>query len=148
MRTRFGGVLLGVVVVALVACGGDDVGVEISDTRVAAPTGPNAAMYFRATASGDDVLLGAETDVAGRIDMHVTVIGDDGTMGMHPVDSLEVTAEEDLILAPGESHLMLIEPDRFVEGDEISVTLIWEKAGEMTVDVPVVAPEDAMGDDG
>lgn len=130
-----------------VACdGGGDL--EISDARVSEPTGPNTALYF--TASGDeaDVLVGANTEFAERVDMHESVHGDDGTTGMQRRDTLELVAGGELVLEPGGLHLMLINPDGFVEGDEITVSLTWQSAGEMTIEVPVVAPQDAVGHDG
>ncbi len=57
------------------------------------------------------------------------------------------TADGELVLEPGGYHLMLVDVERVVAGDEIDVTLIWENSGEMTVPVDVVAPGDTMSDD-
>lgn len=140
-------VCLFVLVVTIAACGGES-GLEITNARLAVPAGPNAALYFTASDSETDVLVGARTAVADSVEIHQVVMGEDGTMGMQPLDSLEVTADEDLVLSPGVMHLMLINADRLVEGDEITVTLQWEKAGDVSIQVPVVAPQDAVDEGG
>ena len=146
MRKR---VLLTCVLVALAACGGGDTrGIEVTDVRVGQPTGPNAALYLTASSDVPDLLIGAETDAAIEVEIHETIMGDDGTMGMQPVESLRVGEGEDLVLEPGGFHLMLLDVARLEVGDEIEVTLIWESEGEMTVTATVVEPEDAMGHEG
>ncbi|HEU4318482.1 MAG TPA: copper chaperone PCu(A)C [Acidimicrobiia bacterium] len=141
--------LLAALIVAVAACGGgESTGIEVTDVRVGQPTGPNAALYFTASSDVPDLLIGAETDAAIDVEIHETTMGDDGTMGMQPVESLRVGEGEDLVLEPGGFHLMLIDVERLDVGDEIEVTLIWENEGESTVTATVVEPEDAMGHEG
>lgn len=137
-------------VLVAVACGEDGGGdsPELSNVRVAQPTGPNAAMYFVAEGAEADRLIGASTDAATSVHIHETVVGEDGTMGMQPVDGLDLPAGGELILEPGSLHLMLIEAERMDVGDSVSVTLTWENAGDITVNAEVVAPGDAMTDMG
>lgn len=132
--------------VAISACNGG--GLAISNPRLAVPTGPNAALYFTASDSESDVLLGATTDVADRVEIHEVVQGEDGMMGMRALDSLDVEPGQDLVLSPGVMHLMLVNVDRLVEGDEIRVTLHWKKAGDLTIEVPVVAAQEAVDENG
>lgn len=128
------------------ACGGGSGGgIDVSDVRVAEPTGPNAALYFTATSDVEDRLIGAETAVASAAQIHETVVGDDGTMGMRPVDSLDVTPGERLVLEPGGLHVMLIDAERVEVGDDVEVTLIWESTGRQTVMAEVVSPGETMG---
>lgn len=134
--------VLSALAVAVGACSGG--GLEITEARLAAPAGPNAALYFTASDPDGDTLLGAVTDVADRVEIHEVVTAEDGTMGMHRLDSLELTTGQDMILAPGVMHLMLVNADRLVEGDEITVTLKWDRAGDVTIQVPVVAPGDVV----
>ena len=145
MKKKSWVLLMGLVVI-LAACGGDESHeIDVSDVRVGRPTGPNAALYFTATSQVPDLLIGAETEVASSVQIHETTTGDDGTMGMQPIESLSVDDGEDLVLEPGGTHLMLIDVARLEVGDEIEVTLIWESQGETTVIATVVEPEDAMG---
>ena len=139
-------VLLTLVVAA--GCGGGTAGLQISDARVGAPTGPNAAMYFTAKGADEaDSLRSATTDVAGEIQIHETVVSDEGTMSMRSVPRLELPAGGQLVLEPGGYHLMLVQVDELEVGDTISVTLTWEVAGEMTVEAEVVDPSDTMGEE-
>lgn len=130
----------------VVACGSGDV--RVSDVRVGQPTGPNAALYFSATAGSEpDRLIGAETNSANAVEIHETTTGDDGTMSMRPVDGLDVDGDAPLVLEPGGFHLMLIDADRLEVGDFVEVTLNWEDAGEMTIEAEVVDPAETMSDD-
>lgn len=135
-----------IVAILLVACGATSSGVQVAEARIGEPTGPNAALYF--TASGpSDRLIGARTEAAASIQIHDTVDNDDGTTGMQHLDFLELPEDDELVLEPGGYHLMLIGVDRLRVGDEIEVTLIWEQAGEMTLEaVEVVSPADTVGD--
>ena len=127
------------------SCGGSDGRPEIDDARVGQPTGPNAAMYFTATAGGQaDRLVRAETAAAAMVEIHETTAGDDGTMGMRAVDGLDLPADGTLVFEPGGFHLMLIDSARLEVGDIVQVTLTWENAGEMVVAAEVVEPAETM----
>jgi copper(I)-binding protein len=136
--------LLGALLV--VACGGGDGGLEVTEARMGQPTGPNAAVYFTVSNGGDqpDRLIAASTGVAASVQVHETAMAEDGTMSMHEVDGLDLPAGGTLALEPGGYHLMLIDAERADVGDTVQVTLDWENAGEMTIDVEVVAPGDTM----
>jgi hypothetical protein len=134
--------------VLTVGCGGETEGLQISDVRVGAPTGPNAAMYFTARGADEaDSLRSASTDVADEIQIHETVTSAEGTMSMRSIPRLELPAGGQLVLEPGGYHLMLLQVDELEVGDTISVTLTWEVAGEMTVEAEVVDPSDTMGEE-
>ena len=138
-----------VAALAVVACQSETRPVTVSDVRIGQPTGPNAALYLTASAEGQaDRLLGAETDVARVVEIHESTTGDDGTVSMWPVDDVEIPPEGSLLLEPGGFHLMLVDVERLEVGDVVEVTLMWETAGEMTVDAQVVDPGDTMGHDG
>ena len=118
----------------------------MAQVRLGEPTGPNAALYFTASGSSDR-LIGATTDGAAAIQIHATVANDDGTLGMQHLGFLELHHDEELVLEPGGYHLMLTDVDRLQVGDRLEVTLIWEQAGEMTVEAEVVSPADAGNGD-
>lgn len=134
--------------ILIAACGGDGGGVTVTDARVGQPTGPNAAVYFTASSGGEaDRLIGAATDAAASVELHETAMGDDGTMGMAPVDGLDLPAGGELVLEPGGYHLMMIDADRLEVGDTVEVTLTWESTGDMVLEAEVVEPSDTMGHD-
>jgi hypothetical protein len=138
-------VLSVIAVLSLAGCGGGAEGLQISEARVGAPTGPNAALYFTAR-GGPDALLSASTDVAGDAQIHETVIGEEGTMSMRQVPRLEVPAGGELVLEPGGFHVMLLGVDELQVGATIEITMVWETAGEVTVDAEVVEPSNTIYD--
>lgn len=67
-----------------------------------------------------------------------TMAGDMETMTMREVDSIELPAGEMVELKPGGYHVMLIDLVAPLEvGDEIELTLTFEKAGDRTVTAEV-----------
>lgn len=128
-------------------CGGGPDGIQISEARVGAPTGPNAALYFTAR-GGPDALLSASTDVAADAQIHETAVGDEGTMSMRQVPRLEVPAGGELVLEPGGFHVMLVGVDELQVGATIEITLVWEAAGAMTIGAEVVEPVETIHDNG
>lgn len=145
MRRRL--LLLAVLALAVVAgCQGSDGGIVVSEARVGAPTGPNAALYFIVANHGEtDRLVGVATDVAERVEIHETTMDEDGTMGMAAVDGIDVPADETVVLEPGGLHVMLLGVERLAEGETIDVTLHWEMAGDMVQTAEVVSPAETMG---
>lgn len=137
-------VILAVLVFGCGGAGGS--GVDVSEARLAQPTGPNAALYLSVSSDGGDRLVGASTAAAAAVQVHETTMDGDGTMTMTPVDGFDIDSE--LVLEPGGKHLMLVDADRLEIGDTVEVTLRFEQAGDVVVQVPVVAPQDAMGEMG
>lgn len=131
-------------VFGLVSCGGSE-RLEVGEARIGQPTGPNAALYFTASSGSADRLLGADTDAAASVELHESVMGDDGTVGMKPIDGLDLT-DGTMTLEPGGYHLMLVEARRMEIGDTIEVTLHWEKAGDVVIEAVVVDPAETMSD--
>lgn len=96
--------------------------------------------YISVMSHGDaDRLLDATSPVAKRVEIH-THIKDGDVMRMRKVDGpLSVTADEPIKMGPGGIHVMLMGLNNPLSaGATIPVTLVFEKAGEMTVDVPVI----------
>jgi len=81
-----------------------------------------------------DRLVSARVEVAGRAEIHEMSMND-GVMQMRPLpEGLAVPANGSVALAPGSSHLMLLDLKRPLrDGETFSGTLTFEKAG--TVDV-------------
>jgi copper(I)-binding protein len=87
-----------------------------------------------------DKLLSASTEAAKKIEIHEMAVTD-GVMTMRPIDDgLTIEAGHAVKLAPGGLHLMiigLVAP--LIQGDKVSVTLTFEKAGEIAVSFEVRA---------
>lgn len=100
-----------------------------------APTGAGF-MTIRST-GGADRLVAFHTPACTRPELH-THIDDNGIMRMREVPAIDVPAGGVTELKSGGLHLMLIDLTApLKEGDVVPVTLVFETAGEVTVDMPV-----------
>ena len=93
--------------------------------------GRPTAVYMTITNDGeeDDVLQAVRSPKAERVEVHQTKMGDDGIMRMRPVeDGLPIPAGDDVALAPGGYHVMVIGlSESLAEGDKLSLTLEFAK---------------------
>jgi periplasmic copper chaperone A len=94
--------------------------------------------YARASATPSvDRLLGASAGIAEEAMMHRSEMKD-GMATMSGVDSLDIAPGAELAFSPGGYHLMLIGLKKpLKEGDHFSLSLRFEHAGDVTIDVPV-----------
>lgn len=87
----------------------------------------------------DDRLIGARSELDGRIELHTHSEDENGVMRMSEIEGgVPVTAGETHMFKRGGDHLMfmgLTAP--LAQGQTVSVTLIFEKAGEVEIVIPV-----------
>ncbi|SEM88628.1 hypothetical protein SAMN04487857_106167 [Pseudomonas sp. ok272] len=105
------------------------------------PNAPTVAAYFVIHNAGqaDDRLLSVTSPIAGIAQLHEHVMQGD-LMKMQQVASVEVPAGGELTFAPMAYHVMLLElKDRSLlrDGQRFPLTLHFEKAGNVTVEVAV-----------
>lgn len=117
--------------------------ISVSDawTRATAPSAANAAGYvtLRNDGAAEDRLVGARSDAAERMEIH-TMTMQDGVMRMRQLDGLPIAPGETVTLAPRGLHLMFIGlTSPFIEGESVSVTLEFERAEPVVLDLPVAA---------
>lgn len=110
---------------------------------------PNAAsisLLIQSRGATDDLLLGGETALAERVELHQTrLIHGVREMTTAPA-GLGVRANSTTILEPGGDHLMLVGLRRdLVQGETFPLTLRFARAGEATVQVRVRRRVDAAG---
>jgi copper(I)-binding protein len=121
---------------------GTESNLEISSVYISEPVmGERAAMYLTVVNRGPvaDHLIAASTPIAGRSEIHRTV-ADGGMMRMEPVESLQVSPGEELHLAPGGYHIMLLELKEHIgPGDRVEATLDFRRAGAVPVQARVIA---------
>jgi copper(I)-binding protein len=145
------------------AANNEELGITGQWARTSPMDAANGAAYFTVVSSGDDRLTGVKVDasVAGMAQIHETVMVTDDTMAMgsdttmamggdttmamggememREVEGIDVVAGEPLVLEPGGYHVMLMELAAPLEvGTSFSLTLTFEKAGDIVVDVPVL----------
>jgi hypothetical protein len=99
-----------------------------------------AFMVITNSGSDADLLLGASTDIAERVELDEIRIGSGG-MAMVPLhDGLPIPAGETVTITPGKYHILLYGLKRdLVAGESFDLTLSFEKAGEATFPVPIFA---------
>ncbi|MDQ0456103.1 copper chaperone PCu(A)C [Rhizobium paknamense] len=87
---------------------------------------------------GQDRLLSLSSPAAGRVELHEMAM-QDNVMKMRKVDGgLPIAAGGKLEMKPGGYHLMFMEVRQpFKAGDKVPVQLTFEKAGTVTLDLPV-----------
>lgn len=85
----------------------------------------------------DDRLVAARAAVSNTVELH-TMTMDGNVMKMRAVDAIPVPAGRTVELKPGGLHIMFIGLKAPLgEGDSFPMTLRFEKAGEVTVNVKV-----------
>lgn len=105
--------------------------------------GNNGAVYFilsNATDT-DETLLSASTDVASAAEVHMSMMDANSVMSMKMQEAVPVPAQQEVIFKPGGLHVMLVGLIHPLKaGDSITLTLNFEKAGSMTIQVPIKEP--------
>jgi copper(I)-binding protein len=94
----------------------------------------------------DDRLIAARSDVAARVELHTHLIDANGVARMVEVeDGFAIPAGETHTLQRGGDHIMFIGLKApFEQGQMIPVTLVFERAGEIAVEIPVDLDRQAM----
>ena len=114
----------------------------------AAMTGGNSAAYMLLHNHGaeDDALIGASSDIADAVELHLSKMNADGTMEMIQQEKIDLPADGEVDLMPGSYHVMFIglKQDLAV-GGEFTLTLTFEKAGDVTITIPVKDAADMGG---
>ena len=88
---------------------------------------------------GADRLLSASSSAAGMVQLHTMSMEGD-VMKMREVEAIDLPAGTTVELKPGGLHLMLMGlKSPLKEGSKVPLTLKFEKAGEVKVEVPVAA---------
>ncbi|MBU4527512.1 MAG: copper chaperone PCu(A)C [Hoeflea sp.] len=114
--------------------------VRVSDAwaRASVLASRPVASYLTIESAVEDRLLGVTTPVAGHVMIHA-VEKDGDVSRMKHIETLEVPTGERITLAPGGMHLMLMGlQDKLSEGTTFPMTLSFENAGEITVEVSVL----------
>ena len=99
-----------------------------------------------------DRLVGASSEVAGRIEIHTHRLDPEtGIMRMRRLpDGLEIPANSKVQLKPGHNHLMMFGlKEAFVTGIHMPITLMFEKAGAVETTLAIESRDagHSMGSD-
>lgn len=130
---------------ALAACGddGDEPAVVIDNARARFTTTDLGAVYFdvRVTGAGD-ALVAAGTEIAEDAQLHEIATVDGSTMMREVAGGIPIAPGGSVSLRPGGYHVMLLGVAEVpAPGETFALTLEFERAGRVTVDVAVEAFE-------
>ncbi len=109
-------------------------------SRAAMRGGSGAAfLTLRNTGTAADRLLGASTPAAGRVELH-SMVRDGDVMRMREQPAIDLPPGQEVVLRPGGLHVMLLGLTQPLDrGATLPLTLRFERAGEVTVQVAVQA---------
>ena len=140
-------ILAGMLVLS--ACGAGGEGVEVHEPWArAAMMGGNSAAYMTIHnyMDTDDAVIGASSDVAEAVELHLSQMDADGVMQMMQQEKFDLPAGGELELKPGSYHIMLIGLKQdLMAGDEINITLHFQNSEDLTLTVPVQDAADMGG---
>ena len=133
-------ILFGALVLS--ACGGTKGDIEVHEpwARPAMQGGNGGAYFMLHNHSTDaDELLSASSDVADAVELHKSMMDDNGAMKMVPQDSVPLGADAEVAFAPGGLHVMLIGLKKdLAVGDTFDVVLHFKNHADITVAVMVM----------
>ncbi|WP_417309077.1 copper chaperone PCu(A)C [Devosia sp.] len=110
--------------------------------RASLPNAPTGGAYFTLVNNGaeDDRLVSVTSPGAESVDMHEMKIEDNVAIMRKLTDGIVLPAGESTVLEPSGTHLMLNHLVRpLVEGEQLKLTLVFEQAGELTLDLPIAS---------
>ena len=146
MNRKFFVILLAVLALTVSACApkvsGPQIRVEGAWGRQSPKVATAGAFYMTIYNDGTeaDKLVSATSSACGMVELHESYMMDNGAMGMRPVEGgfIEIPAGGSAELKVGGLHVMCMEKMAdFKVGDKYQVTLTFEKAGEIAVDVEI-----------
>jgi copper(I)-binding protein len=115
--------------VAAGALAADPIKVDNAWIRTVAPGTTVSAIYMNATALVDLTLVGVETPIAAKAELHESNYKD-GVKKMRAVKKLEIPAGKIANMEPGGFHVMLFDVNRELkDSEQVPVTLLLETKG-------------------
>lgn len=111
-------------------------------TRATLPNAPVGGGFLTITNKGAaaDRLVSATAPIAKETQIHEMALEGDVMKMRQLTDGIEIAAGETVTLAPGGLHIMFMGLNTaLVEGEKVPVTLTFEQAGTITVDLAIGA---------
>ncbi|ETX14070.1 copper(I)-binding protein [Roseivivax halodurans JCM 10272] len=118
-----------------------DITVTDAYARAASPVAKSGAAFMVLENDGDedDRIVGVSSDAADQVELHTHAEDANGMMIMSEVEEgFAVPAGGTHVLGRGGDHVMFMGlRETWENGDTIPVTLTFEKAGDVQVEIPV-----------
>jgi len=118
-----------------------DLTISAPFARATLPKAPVGGGFLTIDNTGTqaDHLLSASSPAAKIVQIHEMAMEGDVMKMRELADGLEIPAGQNVTLSPGGLHLMFMSLNQpFVEGESVPVTLVFEKAGTVEIDLPVL----------
>ena len=132
---------IGAVAFALPGLAQSVISVEDAYARASSPIAKSGAAFMMINNSGDeaDRLIGVRTDIARKAELHTHIDDGNGNMSMRKVDGgFVVPANGAHVLKRGGDHVMMMGlTGPLNHGDILRMTLVFEQAGAIDLEVPV-----------
>lgn len=122
------------------AFAGEAITVEDAYARASTPTAKSGAAFMQITNTGstDDRLVAASSEIASRVELHTHRMDGDVMRMVHVEEGFALPAGETLLLERGGMHVMFMGLNRsLAHGDRVTVTLTFEEAGDVELEIPV-----------
>ncbi len=118
--------------------------------RASAGAGRTGAAFMEVHNHGETaerlIAVSVSSTIAGRAEIHTHVMENDVAKMRKIEGGIEIPAGGRVALQPGGLHVMFMKLAKpFAEGDDFTMTLTFENAGEMDVTVPVLAVDAGTG---
>lgn len=139
----FGARLAGASIALMFGAGAALANIEVREpyARSSGPAAKAGAAFMMIENTGDsaDRLIGASADIAKRVELHTHVADANGVMKMREVEGgIELPAGAMVALKRGGLHVMFMGlTGPMVQGESFPLTLTFEQAGEVVIEVPV-----------
>lgn len=124
--------------------------VTVGDLQIVHPHIPQPAataktaggyMVIANTGTEPDRLIGIETDIAAKAEVHESKVDANGVGTMDPVPALEIPAGGTVSLEHGGYHVMLMGlTGKLTEGEMHKATLVFERAGRVEIEFMIEPP--------
>ena len=108
--------------------------------RATLPNQPVSAGYMiiKNTGKESDRLVGGSAEFSAKTEIHEMAMENDVMKMRELADGLEIPAGDEVILKKGGLHVMFMKlSEQMVEGESRKVTLEFEKAGPIELEIPV-----------
>ncbi len=117
-----------------------DIMVEDPYARAATPNAKSGAafMIIRNMGEDDDRLIAVASDISARAELHTHIMDGDVMRMVHIEEGFALPAGQDLVMERGGKHVMFLGlKQSLTQGDLVEVTLNFEEAGDVIIEVPV-----------
>lgn len=129
-----------------------DIEIEAPYARSASVSAKSGAafMVIRNTGDEDDHLVSARSPAAARVELHTHDEDENGVMRMrHVEEGFTLPAGGEIVMRRGGRHVMFMGlTETFEQGRMIPLTLVFERAGNMEIELPVDLDREPRPGDG